>query len=245
MRLVGTTKSTIDQRSATAPTGTRANLQADRPGDARACSQIDLDAVVSIAAEKKAKDDAKAAGAAGRRDPEPGWRVDVMVEDEADEDSSLPLVPAAKEGRTGEPAGEDPLAAISAQAGTSGRLSPRRPRPRPSRRSRRQASAWRLRAPGRAWRRPWPSSRPPCVTSASSSSWPTRPSVTGSTGLMLVRVPVGAVAHLVDGGLGGAERLGDLGVGHLGVVAHEPGDGVGPVLPARHGGVARRPSWSA
>ena len=35
-------------------------------------------------------------------------------------------------------------------------------------------------------------------TIASSSSWVTRPSVTGSTGLMLGRVPVGAVAHLVD-----------------------------------------------
>jgi hypothetical protein len=53
------------------------------------------------------------------------------------------------------------------------------------------------------------------------------------------RVPVGAVAHLLDGGLGGAQQAWRSGVGHFRVVAQEPGDGVRTVLAARHRGVAR------
>ena len=52
-------------------------------------------------------------------------------------------------------------------------------------------------------------------------------------------VPVGAAADLLDGRLGGADQARDLGVLEFGMVAHQPEDGIGPVLALGHRGVAR------
>ena len=58
--------------------------------------------------------------------------------------------------------------------------------------------------------------------------------------LDVLRVPVRALADLLDGGLGGADQLDDVGIGEFGVVAQDPIDRVGLVLALRHGRVARR-----
>ena len=52
-------------------------------------------------------------------------------------------------------------------------------------------------------------------------------------------VPVRAVAHLLDGVLGGAHQLADLRLGQLRVVAQQEGDGVRAVVALGDGGVAR------
>src|SRR5215472_8436193 len=52
----------------------------------------------------------------------------------------------------------------------------------------------------------------------------------GVARLDIRRVPVRAVAHRGDGGLGGADQLGNLAVAELRMVLEEPGDGVGLVL---------------
>ncbi len=53
------------------------------------------------------------------------------------------------------------------------------------------------------------------------------------------RIPVGALADRVDGRLGGADQPHDLAVLEFGMIAHQPEDGVRPVLAARHRRVAR------
>jgi hypothetical protein len=50
---------------------------------------------------------------------------------------------------------------------------------------------------------------------------------------------VGTLAHRLDGGLGGADQLGDLGVLELRVVARQPGDPVRLVLALGHRRIAR------
>ncbi len=59
------------------------------------------------------------------------------------------------------------------------------------------------------------------------------------TGANVGGVPVGAVAHGGDRGLGGADQLGDLRILQLRVMAQQPGDGVRLVLTLGHGGIAR------
>lgn len=52
-------------------------------------------------------------------------------------------------------------------------------------------------------------------------------------------IPVGAVAHARDRGLGGADQAHDLGVLQLRMAAHQPQDRAGALMAARHRGVAR------
>jgi hypothetical protein len=85
-KILGTTKATIDQvRERTH--WNSANIKPIDPVTLGLITQLELDAVVRIAADKKAKEDAKR----GLAQPEgatlkPAGEVDVMVEDEADED---------------------------------------------------------------------------------------------------------------------------------------------------------------
>src|SRR6266481_4143465 len=58
-------------------------------------------------------------------------------------------------------------------------------------------------------------------------------------GLQVRGVPVGALADRLDGRLGGADEPHDLAVLELGMVAHQPEDGVRAVLAARYRRVAR------
>src|SRR5690606_4453850 len=48
------------------------------------------------------------------------------------------------------------------------------------------------------------------------------------------RIPVSRFTHRVDGRFGGADQTHDLRVLELGVVAHQPLDGVGPLVAARN-----------
>ncbi len=77
------------------------------------------------------------------------------------------------------------------------------------------------------------------ATAASSSLCLERPSATGSTGRDVGDVPVRAVADRLDGRLGGADELGDLAVGQLGVELDQPGDRRRAVLALGERGVAR------
>ncbi len=77
------------------------------------------------------------------------------------------------------------------------------------------------------------------LTSRSRSICEHRPSVTGSSGVQIRRVPVRALPDGGDGRLGRADQPHDCAVLQLRMVAHEPENGVGAVLAPRHRRVAR------
>ena len=50
---------------------------------------------------------------------------------------------------------------------------------------------------------------------------------------------MGSIAYGIDGLLCRAHKLGDLGILQLGMIAHQPGDGVGTILAPRQRRIAR------
>ena len=149
---------------------------------------------------------------------------------------------AQGQGRTGEPA--RPFALSGERGGASPRpLLRRAPARRASLRAGCRVGPCGAVDPSRE-RRPALFFSAAALTTASSSSWVTRPSVTGSTGLMLaefqcVRSRIWSMVALVV-----PSSLTMLAVGDFGVVAQEPGDGVGPVLAARDRACSAAPCLS-